>query len=216
MRGLTLPGWLNSAVGEDGELAGERIEGGADDVVAVGRRLAPLEAMVLKDGKPAEDLLGLPLEAARERQRLKYEARADEERRKREAAARREVENRITTLAASARVALGEEAETWLGRAHAELGGRSPAEAAALSDADYWSAVTKLRVEESRLRRLREIEALQERLKDAARSSSDPVRALLFLTSTNRSWENRRPIEHCVGEVSFQRILAAMVAAAKR
>jgi hypothetical protein len=216
VQGFMLASWLNSVVGEDGKLVGELLEGGAEDVWALGGRLAPLEAMVLNDGKPAEDLLGLPLEGVRERQRVKHDAKAEEERHKREAAARREVERRVAALKASARSALGVDAEAWLGRAHAALGGRPPLEAAAVSDADYWSADAQLRVEEANLRGVRATEALRDGLKEAARKSAQPDRALLFLTSANPLWENRRPIEHCVDDSSFQRILVAMAAAARR
>lgn len=216
VRGFTVSSWLNSVVSDDGRLAGELLDGSAGDVVALGRRLTPLEAMVSNDGKPAEDLLGLPLDSARERQRLKHEARAEEERRKLEAAVQRETDHRVAALTASATAALGAEGASWIRREHSQLGGRSPFEAAAASDAGFWSADAQLRAEEVRWRRLREVEALRDRLKDAARSSPEPERALLFLTSTNRSWENRRPIEHCVDEGSFRRIVRAMAAAARR
>jgi hypothetical protein len=216
VRGFVLVGWLNSAVADDGRRAGELLQGGAEEVSALGRRLAPLEAMMFNDGKPADDLLGLPLGAARERQRVKHEARAEEERLKREAAARREVEHRVASLTASARSALGEYAETWLGRAHPALSGRPPLEAAAVSDAEYWTVEAQLRVEDARVRGLRALEALRERLKEAARKSPKPDRALLFLTSANPSWGNRRPIEHCLDDSSFHRILGAMAAAARR
>lgn len=215
-QGMTLDVWMRTAVGEDGATVEELLERGANDVAAIGRRLAPLESMVFGDGKPADDLLGLPLEAVRDRQRLKHEARAEEERQKREAAARRAVDHRVATLTASARECLGEAAEAWLHGVNTGLGDRSPLEAAAESDVDYWSADADLRREEVRSRRLREVETLRDALRQSARGSAEPERALLFLTSANPSWENRRPIEHCVDKASFQRILGAMAAAARR
>ena len=215
-RGMTLAVWMRTAVGEDGATAEELLERGPNDVAAIGRRLAPLESMVFSDGQPADDLLGLPLEAVRDRQRLRHEARAEEERQKREAAARRAVDHRVATLAASARECLGEAAEAWLHGVSAGLGGRSPVAAAAESDVDYWSADAELRREEVRFRRLREVEALRDALRQSARGSGEPERALLFLTSANPSWENRRPIEHCVDKASFQRVLSAMAVASKR
>ena len=174
-----------------------------------------LAAMVSRKGEPADVLLGLPLDGARERaaraKTARLEAKRLAEEQEREASRKRRVER----LEDGARTGLDEEAETWLSTPQAALDGHSPRDQAALSDAGFWRAENLLAdTSRARSQRLKCARFREELLKQAG-SARRPDHARAFLTSSNPRWHNRHPIEFCFDERSFERLRTAMIEAAR-
>lgn len=177
-------------------------------------QLDRIEAMVLREGKPVQNLLGLPLHW--ERQRVTERKREEAERQRlarieEEARAKR---RRLSRLQIEADRLLHGSKTDWLCTPHAALEGWAPEPLAEASDAGLAMALECLSVDATARARQLEREALRSRLLRAAEHMRKPDHARLFLNVPNSRWQNRRPIDCCSDQHSFDTVKRAMEEAA--
>jgi hypothetical protein len=176
--------------------------------------LSQLEAMFVRNGAIVDDLFDLPVAAARDRLIAARRAKAEEAERVAAAQALSEANMRVASLAAAAREALGADAVSWLENADERLGGISPETSARGSAGGLHPAQALLVTAARDLEAARGRALLRTKLLDLAGQSRRPDHAKLFLTSPNPAWDNRRPIEFCVDQRSFETLRKAMATVA--
>jgi hypothetical protein len=213
-QGFSLERWLRAPQGMTLEEA----------VGSVGRvdlesTLRQLKIMILSRGGIVDDLMGLPLRAARERCIDAKHHRDEERHRKAQEAAQLAADERVRGIENFARSTLGLAAEDWLTRPNRQLAGKTPRECANENErgqaqaeragVSYAANLQELKRKEESAERWRQrlIQSVPSRLPDAY------VR--LFLTSVSRGLGNARPLDYCVNEFAFTRCLEAADAFAR-
>lgn len=171
--------------------------------------LRTIEAMLFRKGAIVEVTLGLPLEHARERERLARKAEADAREAARLDAMRNAREDRSGRLILAA-AALGAEGEAWVEAGHPKLGGKRPIDMALSGEAELSEAMHELNSEmrrrnaqEQRDQAIRGWRAELERetsgiLGDAAKP---------FLSSPYPQLGGKKPLDYCVCKVTLQECL---------
>ncbi len=171
--------------------------------------LRAIETMLFRKGAIVEVTLGLPLEPARERQRLARKAEADAREAARLDVVRKAREDRSGRLILAA-AALGTEGEAWVETGHPKLGGKRPIDMALSGEAELSEAMHELNGEvrrrnaqEQRDQAIRGWRAELERetsgiLGDAAKP---------FLSSPYPQLKGKKPLDYCVCKITLQECL---------
>lgn len=204
----------------DQMLGGEEAEQFAADIVA-------LAAMLLDDGKAVSRAVGLPVGLAlrREEQRramIAAEARATAERHAIATAkaaalkAEQEAADRVARLSRLARESLGErDAAAWLA-ASPDGAYATFTTLAASSEQSYWTARDHLDRAIAEQARRATAERLRQALRDKARQSARPDHAHVLLHSAQPRLRGQRPIDYCVDEASFARVVQLLAEVTRR
>lgn len=162
-----------------------------------------LDAMFSRNGKIVDDVFGLPVGRAVEREITERRQRAESERLEREEKARRDADARVAALGAETASKLRQDAAEWLESTVASLKG-TPLAAAASGWEGLDQARVALGLHVKELERTRTLERLRGRLLSAAAQMRRPEHARVFLTSPHPNWPGGHPIDACVDERTFE------------
>lgn len=168
-----------------------------------------IEAMLFRNGEIVDDLCGLPLRGAINREAQARADKVEKERLEAEAAERRREDERVLTIASRARTGLGAASSAWLDTASAEIG-TSPRSAAGASEAGLALARRVLDEHVAAIAYARAQEQLRSKLLTLAGHQRRPDHARVFLTSASREFRGCRPIDCCFDERSFEAVKKRM------
>lgn len=171
--------------------------------------LRAIEAMLFRKGAIVEVTLGLPLEAASERQRFARKAEADAREASRLEAVRKAQEDRTGRLILAA-AALGTEGEAWVEAGHPKLGGKRPIDMALSGEADLSEAMHELNNE---VRRRNALEQRDQVIRGWRAELERETSGILgdaakpFLSSPYAQLGGAKPLDYCVCKITLQACL---------
>jgi uncharacterized protein (DUF2384 family) len=200
-RGLTSAQWLKY-VQEDHDISfADAIDRDNQVFFEMRAELDQIERMIFKNGSVANFDLGLPIVFERERQ---LAARQMEAEKRREAQIKANLDASVARqekLINSAASCLGGDADAWINTVSQKIGGRTPLEAAALSETAFNETLPILFAERDRrfelFQREKEAERFRVELRREAYDNFGVEKGKCFLVSPYPEIDKRKPIEYC-------------------
>jgi hypothetical protein len=179
------------------------------DFAVLKRDLADLRHGIRSMPREGMDLMGLPLSAALWRALERKRREGEERERARQAQELREEDERVERVLAHARRKLGSDGNAWAITGSADIGGKSPVEAAR-EDAAGLALAMRLADDEAG-RREREVRAAlaaelaQDRLKAEAAQVFQGDRLSVYLGNPQPALGGKSPLAYCVDDASFRK-----------
>lgn len=162
-----------------------------------------IDGMLSRNAEIVDDLFGLPVEHAVDREIAARRERAEAERLQQEDQARKDSDGRVDALATEAVSKLGHDAARWMDSTVSVLNG-TPRVAAAAGWDGLNRARSALALRMKDVEHARSVDRLRSRLLSAAAQMRRPEHARLFLTSPHPNWRGGHPIDACIDERTFE------------